>query len=184
MYITWCPLNFLISPVACFIAHCVAGLFTDAPCSFFPSLSHRLPLPPELPLTSQDYIAEYNYARVCLRSCISKIYHVLVGAEYTTVKNPNYGNEIEEFRHGYNVWNNTSVWNWQLVKRQNRKWDRLTFLTLFLQYWRETWHIINPSRLKAHFHMTQHHKICVMTFNVIVKSYSRNVITSRLTSWL
>jgi hypothetical protein len=45
----------------------------------------------------------------------------LVGAECSIVKNPNYGNEIKEFRLGYNAWNNTSVWSWQLIKKQNRK---------------------------------------------------------------
>jgi hypothetical protein len=66
-------------------------------------LLHRLPLPPELPVTSQDDVTEYNYARICLRSCTSNIYYVLVGAECSIVKNPNYGNEIKEFRLGYNA---------------------------------------------------------------------------------
>jgi hypothetical protein len=44
-YIIWCPLNFLISPVGCFTVYCLTWLVMEVPCSMFPTLSHRFPLP-------------------------------------------------------------------------------------------------------------------------------------------
>jgi hypothetical protein len=60
-----CPLYFLISPVACFIVHNVTWLVYDDIMQYLLCLVTQVSPFPNLPLTLDKEVAEYNYACVC-----------------------------------------------------------------------------------------------------------------------
>jgi hypothetical protein len=86
--------------------------------SIFPSLSQASPYS-ELPLAYVGrYVMEHLYAAICLRFChVKYLFHS--GTGHNILRNPNYGNEMEEL--GLNTkLDNISVQTRHLVKKHNR----------------------------------------------------------------
>jgi hypothetical protein len=105
IYIIWHPLNFPISPVACFIVCCVAWVAN------FQFTEHHAVS--SLPLSS-DLAVDLGWTVVC--RCLFRVlspsnkYCVLVGADCRNLENCNYGNKTGEFRLECQAWNSISLW--------------------------------------------------------------------------